>query len=53
MTDEEREKIRAERAAAAEKRAKATGGQQKKKKKVDRSESLRGPNSRNTMNWNV
>mmetsp|Transcript_5859 Transcript_5859/g.8592 ORF Transcript_5859/g.8592 Transcript_5859/m.8592 type:complete len:103 (+) Transcript_5859:146-454(+) len=55
INDSEREKIRAERAAAAEARANANqiGGKKKKKKVTtsSSSEPLRGPNSRNTMNW--
>ena len=54
LTDSDRDQIRAERAAAAEARAKKNqiGGTGKKKNNSS-SEPLRGPNSRNTMTWNL
>lgn len=51
LTDEERAKIRADRAAAAEARLKQQGGEAPKKKKVSSDAPLRGPNSRPTMTW--
>jgi len=51
MTDEERAKIRADRAAAAEARLKKHGGGAPKKKKVSSDAPLRGPNSKPTMTW--
>ena len=53
LTDEERAKIREDRAAAAEKRAKQNQIGGKKKKKSYASSELKGPNSRNAMTWNV
>mmetsp|Transcript_10249 Transcript_10249/g.15002 ORF Transcript_10249/g.15002 Transcript_10249/m.15002 type:complete len:109 (-) Transcript_10249:145-471(-) len=55
LTNEEREDIRAQRAAAAEARLKKNQifKGDGKKKKVDPSEPLRGPNSKNLMNWQV
>jgi hypothetical protein len=54
LTGEERVNIRAERAAAAEARAKKNQiGGKKKKSKIDPSAPLRGPNSKNTMNWTM
>jgi len=53
LTDGERETIRAERAAAAEARAKKNQIGNRKKKKASTNEPLRGPNSQNTMAWNV
>lgn len=49
LTDTDREQQRADRLAAVEARMK--GKQPKKPKKT--SEPLRGPNSKNTMQWNV
>ena len=51
MTEEEREKIRAERVAAAEARIKRQGGNPKPKKKDTSGQPLRGPNTQNTMTW--
>jgi hypothetical protein len=48
IDDEEREK----RAAAAEARAKKQGGVSTKKK-TNENQPLRGPNSRNTMQWTL
>jgi hypothetical protein len=50
LTDEERNKIRADRAAAAEARAKKQGGTPKKKKATN-NKPLVGPNSKNLMTW--
>jgi hypothetical protein len=51
LTEEERAKIRADRAAAAEARLKKMGGAGKKKKKPSSNAPLRGPNTPNTMTW--
>mmetsp|Transcript_2950 Transcript_2950/g.3958 ORF Transcript_2950/g.3958 Transcript_2950/m.3958 type:complete len:124 (-) Transcript_2950:1127-1498(-) len=51
MTEEERAKVRADRAAAAEARLKKQGGVVKQKKKPSNNEPLRGPNSQPTMRW--
>ena len=52
LDDDERTKIRAERAAAAEARAKkAGGGGTKKKKASTENKPLVGPNSQPTMRW--
>ena len=52
LDDDERAKIRAERAAAAEARAKkAGGGGTKKKKASTENKPLVGPNSQPTMRW--
>ena len=51
LTDEEREKIRADRAAAAEQRLKKQGGKQPKKKKTNPDAPLVGPNSQPAMRW--
>ena len=54
LTVEEREKIRGERAAAAEARAKKNQiGRKRKKSKIDPLAPLRGPNSKNAMNWTL
>jgi hypothetical protein len=50
LTDEEREQLRADRAAAAEARLKKQGGKTKKKKKSNGGE-LVGPNSKPAMRW--
>lgn len=50
MTDEDRAKIRADRAAAAEARLKKQGAKPKPKK-TSKDEPLRGPNSQPTMRW--
>jgi hypothetical protein len=51
LTDEERERIRNDRAAAAEARLKKMGGTTKPKKKPPSDAPLRGPNSKPTMTW--
>ena len=52
LDDDERTKIRADRAAAAEARAKkAGGGGTKKKKASTENKPLVGPNSQPTMRW--
>jgi len=51
LTEEERAKIRADRAAAAEARLKKQGGAPPKKKKTSSDAPLRGPNSKPTMTW--
>lgn len=51
LTEAEREKIRANRAAAAEARLKKQGMGPPKKKKVDSGAPLVGPNSEPTMRW--
>jgi hypothetical protein len=52
LTNDEREKIRAERAAAAEARLqKLGGGTSKRPKKPSNDEPLRGPNSKPLMTW--
>jgi hypothetical protein len=51
LTDEERERIRNDRAAAAEARLKKMGGATKPKKKPSSDAPLRGPNSKPTMTW--
>jgi hypothetical protein len=51
LTDDERAKIRADRAAAAEARLKKQGGLPKKKKPPS-STPLTGPNSAPLMRWN-
>uniref|UniRef100_A0A7S2Y7H7 Uncharacterized protein n=1 Tax=Entomoneis paludosa TaxID=265537 RepID=A0A7S2Y7H7_9STRA len=53
VTEDERAKIRADRAAAAEARLKKQGGAPPKKKKVSSDAPLRGPNSQPTMRWNA
>lgn len=54
LTDADREKIRADRAAAAEARMKKQGLNPKQKKKPSNSgEPLRGPNSEPLMRWNA
>lgn len=50
LTDEERAKIRADRAAAAEARLKKQGGLPKKPKKKSDA-PLTGPNSQPVMRW--
>jgi hypothetical protein len=51
LTDDERAKIRADRAAAAEARLKKQGGPPKKKQPTS-STPLTGPNSQPLMRWN-
>jgi len=51
LDDETREKMRADRAAAAEARVKKQQGSTTKKKYENT--ELRGPNSRNTMQWKL
>jgi hypothetical protein len=51
LTDEERAKIRADRAKAAEARLKKTTGKPKKKKNTDAA-PLKGPNTEPLMRWN-
>lgn len=51
LTDDERARIRADRAAAAEARLKKQAGGQKPKKKTSNSAPLVGPNSQPTMRW--
>jgi hypothetical protein len=51
LTEDERAKIRADRAAAAEARLKKQGGLPKKKKPTT-SAPLTGPNSQPLMRWN-
>jgi hypothetical protein len=54
LTEEERAKIRADRAAAAEARLKKQGGttaSPSKKKAGSNSAPLKGPNSQPTMRW--
>ena len=56
LTDADREKIRADRAAAAEARLKKQGLPVNKPKKVppvDPNAPLRGPNSKPTMTWSL
>jgi hypothetical protein len=55
LTDADREKIRADRAAAAEARLKKQGLPIKSKKTppVDPTTPLRGPNSKPTMTWSL
>jgi hypothetical protein len=53
LTDADREKIRADRAAAAEARLKKQGLSNQPKKKVDPNAPLRGPHSKPTMTWSV
>lgn len=54
LTDADRERIRADRAAAAEARLKKQGLPKPiKKEKIDPNAPLRGPNSKPTMTWNV
>ena len=52
LNDEQRAKIRADRAAAAEARLKKQAGGNKPKKKTD-APPLVGPNSQPTMRWNA
>lgn len=52
LDDSTREKMRADRAAAAEARAKKLQGGTTKKKTYENNQ-LRGPNSRNTMQWTL
>jgi hypothetical protein len=51
LSDDERAKIRADRAAAAEARLKKQGGPSKKKKAAA-STPLTGPNAQPLMRWN-
>jgi len=51
LTEDERAKIRADRAAAAEARLKKQGGPPKKAKTASSDAPLRGPNSQPTMRW--
>jgi hypothetical protein len=51
LTDEERAKIRADRAAAAEARLLKQGGATVKKKKTGSATPLTGPNSQPAMRW--
>ena len=51
LTEEERAKIRADRAKAAEARLKQVTGKKKKKKTTDAA-PLRGPNTEPLMRWN-
>jgi hypothetical protein len=51
LTDEERERMRADRAAAAEARLKKQGGLPKKKDTTPK--PLVGPNSEPLMRWNM
>lgn len=51
LTDDERAKIRADRAAAAEARLKKQGGPPKKKK-APSTAPLTGPNAQPLMRWN-
>lgn len=55
LTEADREKIRADRAAAAETRLKKLGLRIKPKKTppVDANAPLRGPNSKATMTWSL
>ncbi len=53
LTQQERDQIRAERAAAAEARAKKNKIGGGKKKKAYASTDLKGPNTKNTMSWTV
>ena len=55
LTDADREKIRADRAAAAEARLKKQGlpVQPKKAPPLDANAPLRGPNSKPTMTWSL
>jgi hypothetical protein len=55
LNDDERAKIRADRAAAAEARLKKLGGGGKKKKSTANANNqpLKGPNSENLMRWNA
>lgn len=54
LTDADRERIRADRAAAAEARLKKQGlPKPVKKEKVDPNAPLRGPNSKPTMTWSL
>jgi hypothetical protein len=53
LTDEEREKMRADRAAAAEARLKKQGGLPSAKKKDTSNKPLVGPNSEPLMRWNL
>jgi hypothetical protein len=57
LTAAERERIRADRAAAAEARLKKQGLSTKATKKTtnisDKNATLRGPNSKPTMTWSV
>ena len=50
LDDQDRDRIRAERAAAAEARLKKQGGP-KKKKTLNENKPLVGPNSQPTMRW--
>ena len=52
LDDETREKMRADRAAAAEARVKKQQGGTTSKKKYENND-LRGPNSRNTLQWTL
>ena len=51
LSPEQRNQIRAERAAAAEARIRAQGGNPNPKKKDTSGLPLRGPNTQNTMTW--
>ena len=51
LTEEERAKIRADRAAAAEARLQKQGGAVGKKKKPGNNTPLTGPNSQPAMRW--
>ncbi|GMH64581.1 hypothetical protein TL16_g09679 [Triparma laevis f. inornata] len=51
LAQSDRDRIRAERAAAAEQRLKNAGGEVKKKKKKKDTGDLRGPNSEPLMRW--
>lgn len=54
LTEEDRAKLRADRAAAAEARLKQQNPTKSKgKKKASSGEPLRGPNTQNTMTWTV
>ena len=53
LTDEERARIRADRAAAAEARLKKQGGAPKKKKTGGSDAPLQGPHSKPAMTWTV
>ena len=51
LDQSDRDRIRAERAAAAEKRLKDAGGDVKKKKKKKDTSPLRNPNAEPLMRW--
>jgi hypothetical protein len=53
LSEEERTKIRADRAAAAEARLKKQGIKPEKKKKPSSDDPLRGPNSKPAMTWTL